>query len=186
MQVAIKFNREKFKALVLYICSRTESAALGNSKLNKILWHSDTKWYLLSGSPLTGATYIKHQHGPVACGMETVLQELQVEGALAIRDGLYGRQDKEFFALHLASLELFTASEISLVDAEIDRICYSRGMALLGGESHDAAWTMAAIGEELPYHAVFAERTAELAPTDVAWARQELSSLTVGASENRS
>ena len=186
MQAAAEFNREKFKALVLYICSRTEPAALGSNKLNLILWHSDTKWYLLSGLPLTGAKYIRYQQGPVACGLWPILQELQAEGALAMREPPYGGQGREFFALRPASLDLFTASEISLVDAEIDYICYGHSTTAPGDKSHAAAWTMAAIGEELPYHAVFAGRTAELDPADVAWARQELSSLTVGASENRS
>ena len=64
------FKKRKFKTLVQFIVSRCadDPSRLGYTKLNKILWYSETNHYLKTGAPLTGANYVKRQHGPVpAC-----------------------------------------------------------------------------------------------------------------------
>lgn len=171
----MEFDRAKFKALVHYICWRVEPAALGGVKLNKVLWSSDTNRYLTSGKPLTGATYLRQQFGPVPTVILPVLDELKAEGALAIREQSgYGYPDRAFFAVRPVALNPFTAAEISLIDSEIERICYGHTAVSIGDESRDNVWKLAAIGEELPYHAVFAGRRAEITADDVAWACQEM------------
>lgn len=171
------FNREKFKALVHYICWRVEPSELGSVKLNKVLWYSDTNRYLIAGDSITGAKYVKQQFGPVPSAILPVLDELKAEGLLAIREAsYYGYPKREFFALSPANLDLFTAAEMSLIDSEIDRICYGHTATSISEESHDDVWKLAAIGEELPYHTVFASRRAEITGEDIAWARQQLAS----------
>ena len=41
-------------------------------------------------------------------------------------------------------------------------------------ETHDLIWSLAQMGEEIPYETVFASRTSEIDETDVAWIRDEL------------
>src|SRR5437868_15200944 len=114
----ISFDRSKFKSLVHYICWRcTDPTKLGATKLNKALWLSDFKAYLELGEPVTGAAYVKRQFGPAPKLIVPILNELQEEANLSIRDvDYYGHDKKEFFALTRPDLSDFTPDEISLID----------------------------------------------------------------------
>src|SRR5713226_8962653 len=94
-------NLAKFKALVHYICWRcADPTKLGAAKLNKVLWRADFKAYLELGEPVTGATYVKRQYGPVPFSILPSLRELEDEGKISIREVEYfERPKKEFFAL---------------------------------------------------------------------------------------
>jgi hypothetical protein len=60
------FDRDKFKRLVHYIIWKAGKRDwFGATKLNKVLWFSDTRAYALTGAPITGATYVREQWGPV-------------------------------------------------------------------------------------------------------------------------
>src|SRR4051794_39698051 len=98
---AMERNFEKFKALVHYICWRCEDPTkLGAVKLNKVLWRADFRAYLELGDPVTGATYIKRQYGPVPSDILPTLRQLEAEGKLSIRTvDHYEKDKKEFFAL---------------------------------------------------------------------------------------
>lgn len=173
-----RVDRQKFKALVHYICWRCEDPTkLGSVKLYKSLWLSDFRAYYELGEPVTGATYIKLQFGPVPSGVLPVLGELKTEGALSIREvDYYGRDKKEFFALTRPDLSLFTAEEISLIDAAIEYVCERHTAKSISDESHDEIWELALIGEEIPYFTVFA-RPAELTKDDIAWAKIKIEEL---------
>jgi len=82
------FDREKFKSLVHYICWRCKDdpSKLGAVKLNKTLWVADFTAYYNSSHPITGARYIKREHGPVPHATLPILNELESEGALFVRD----------------------------------------------------------------------------------------------------
>ena len=73
------FNREKFKLLVHYICWRCsdDPSRLGAVKLNKTLWVADFTAYYEFGQAITGAGYVKRQHGPVPRVILPVLRELE-------------------------------------------------------------------------------------------------------------
>src|SRR5687767_11549584 len=83
----VKFDRDRFKSLVHYICWRCEDPRiLGSVKLNKVLWYTDRIHYLRAGQPVTGATYVKQQSGPTARALSPVIAELEKEGAVATRE----------------------------------------------------------------------------------------------------
>ena len=172
------FDRGKFKALVHYICWRCQDPTkLGAVKLYKVLWRSDFGAYLEFGEPITGASYVKGNFGPVPAGAQPVLEELQREGTLSIREvDYYGRDKKEFFALKRPDLSGFTADEISLVDKEIDYVTEQHTARSISEESHDEIWEMARIGEEIPYFTVFS-KPAEITESDIEWAKMKIEEL---------
>jgi hypothetical protein len=173
------YNSEKFKALVHYICWKVDDPRqLGATKLNKVLWFSDLLTYLNLNSPVTGARYVKRQFGPVPVALLPVVEELKVSGKLAVRDVEYfGKPKREFFALQPPNIGLFSSEEISLVDGVIQSVCERHTAASISELTHNDAWEMAEIGEDLPFFTVFSARAGEIDETDVAWADGQISNL---------
>ncbi len=168
-------NFEKFKALVHYICWRCEDPTkLGAVKLNKALWRADFKAYLELGEPVTGASYVKRQYGPVPSAILPALRELKDEGKLSIRDvEFYEKEKREFFALERPDLTPFTANEISLIDEAIEYVTEKHTARSISEESHDRIWELARIGEEIPYYTVFS-KPAEITEDDIEWAKTKI------------
>ena len=177
----MNFDRDKFKALVQYICWRCDDPTkLGSTKLNKVLWRSDMQAYYWFGEPVTGAKYVNRQHGPVPTAILPVLGELSNEGVLAIREvDHYGLPKREFFALKQPALTRFSPDEISLIDQSIDYVCHKHTARSISEETHDDIWKLAEIGEEIPYATVFAAQLGEITEDDIAWAKHELAELTL-------
>jgi len=173
------YDRGKFKTLVHYVCSRVEDPTrLGAVKLNKVLWFSDILTYLNFNAPVTGARYVKRQFGPVPAAIVPIIQELQSEGALAVRNVEYfGKPKREFFALTVPDISAFSADEISIVESVIDLICERHTAASISEFTHDEAWEMAQIGEDLPFYTVFAARRGEIDESDMAWAEGQIAEL---------
>lgn len=171
-------NSEKFKSLVHYICWKcADPTKLGAVKLNKVLWRTDFKAYLELGEPVTGATYVKRQFGPVPSAILPALRELEEEGQLSIRSVEYfDTQKREFFALTRPNLAPFTADEISLADEAIEYVTEKHTARSISEESHDRIWELARIGEEIPYFTVFS-KPAEITEDDIEWAKTKIAEL---------
>ena len=170
------FERDKFKTLVHYICAQShDPSVLGATKLNKVLWYSDVLSYLRTGTTITNETYIKQQFGPVPKHILPVMEELESEGAIAVRDvEYYGYPKREFVALNEPDISTFTPNEISIVDKILDVVCHKHTATSISMASHDAVWKLAEIGEEIPLYAVLASKLGEITESDVAWAKEKL------------
>jgi len=173
-----ELNREKLKKLVHYICVKVDDPAnLGAIKLNKILWFSDVLAYMNWGTPITGESYIKRQFGPVPAHILSVLEDLQADGTLFIRDvEYYGRSKKEFMPLNDVDYSDLSEDELKLVDSLVGQICNSHTATSISDFSHNAIWEMASIGEEIPYNTMFVARLGEVDESDMEWAAHELES----------
>jgi hypothetical protein len=171
-------NSEKFKSLVHYICWRcADPTKLGAVKLNKVLWRADFRAYLELGEPVTGATYVKRQYGPVPSAILPTLRRLEEEGKLSIRDVEYfDNQKREFFALTRPDISSFSPDEISLIDEAIQYVTEKHTARSISEESHDRIWELARIGEEIPYSTVFS-KAAEITEDDIEWARMKIAEL---------
>lgn len=177
------FDREKFKSLVHYVCSRVDNPSqLGATKLNKVLWFSDLLTYLNINAPVTGARYVKRQFGPVPAAIVPIIEELRAEGALAVRDVEYfGKPKREFFALTVPDISAFSSKEISIIDSVIGAICEKHTATSISELTHNASWEMAEIGEDLPFFTVFSARIGEIDESDIAWADGQIAELMAGA-----
>ncbi len=166
-----KFDRDKFKALVHYICWRCEDPRiLGAVRLNRVLWHAERIQYLRTGQPIAGATYIKQQSGPVAKALPPVVAELEKEGAVATRERSYGGTMTQYFARYEPDIAIFTAHEVSVVDSAIEAVCFRDAPSPADAAADAHVWRLAQIGETLPYWTVFAGRPGEIVKRDVDWA----------------
>lgn len=123
-------ERSKIKTLVHYVAYRCADrpSVLSAVKLNKVLWYADLTAYLQWGAPITRATYIKKDRGPVVSELMPVVQQLENEKNLAIRrmPTLGGYKDKvEYLALTRPDVNnILTAEEITLIEDVIQNVCH--------------------------------------------------------------
>src|ERR1041384_212988 len=102
----IVFDEHKFRELVLYIADRCQDdPRFGATKLNKILFYADFLHYGESGTPLTGATYRKLEHGPAPKQLLPTQTKLVSDGSAALsKRERYGYVQKRIVALRDADL----------------------------------------------------------------------------------
>jgi len=158
----MKFDRDKFKRLVHYIIwSAGKRDWFGAVKLNKVLWFADARLYALEGRSITGETYIRQKWGPVPKHVMPIRLELQQEGLVNIyQDGNLTR----FEALEQPHMVGFDPDELRSVDYWIDHIDRDHTAGTISEKSHDTAWELASMGEELPFFVYRVSRIEE--PTE--------------------
>jgi len=166
----MEFNKQKFKLLVHYVIWKAGKRDwFGATKLNKVLWFSDTKSFALTGEPITGAKYIREKYGPVPKAIMPVRSELVREGLIKV-----SRQGKleRITAASAPDLRLFTSSEMAIVDWWIDHIATYETAESISEKSHDYTWQIAEMGEELPMTATFATRVREPTEEELKWGKE--------------
>lgn len=156
------FDREKFKRLVHYVIARAgQRDGFGATKLYKVLWFAEARQYTLRGRPIADAEYVRQKHGPVPrLGMQ-IRDELAAEGKIRQQKmpGEYG--EWQFTSLKPPVMDGFTDEERSAVDYWTRHIDENHTATSISEESHDYGWEIAAMGEQLPFHACWAARTRE-------------------------
>ena len=168
--------REKLKALIHYIAWRSsDPQKLGATKLNKILWFADMEHFVQTGQPLTGETYVKRQFGPAPQHVVELIEELEREGKLVVREPEVTYEPRGFIALVAPKLHPeFTADQISLVDAIQSEICYQHTARSISDATHDELWHLADLGEEIPYEAYLVTPLGEVTREDLDWGMESV------------
>lgn len=171
-----EMNQEKFKKLVHYICWRcaNDPSRLGATKLNKILWIAELRNYYETGKSLTGARYVRRQHGPVPAAILPVLGDLERNGILTPQEAIYRGYKQRQFIVHVGTDSGFLSEdELHRVEETIDFVCEKHTAKSISDASHDQIWQVAADGEEIPHFTIFA-REDQITEEDREWARQQL------------
>lgn len=176
-QPEVIFNMDKFKDLIHYICFRSDSSKLGKTKLNKILYYSDMRAYVLLKQPITGESYVKDQYGPVSFHLNTVLPDLQAEGRIAasvLMDDFGSYLRNHYVATQMPNLDGFKPQEISIVEQYMDLITEQYTAAEVSAASHDIVYNSAKMGEIIPYYAAYVHTVVEPSNETIQWAKNEL------------
>jgi len=151
-----QFDRAKFKELALYVAWKSRPENLGAVKYNKVLYYADMLHYVMTGHPITGATYRKRERGPTTDQLLPALRDLSSEGAVEINDvPFYGFKKKEYRAQREPELTRFSAEEISLIDDVIQFVCDGHTAKAISELSHNLAWQATKDGDVIPYFTAF-------------------------------
>lgn len=171
----MKLDRTKLKALVLYVIWRAgRREGFGATKLNKVLWFAEARHYVMYGKAITGETFIRRQFGPVPEHIDETCQELESTNLISrISEKYHGNELKRFVATAPASVDMFSADELSVIDWWIKSIDEEHSAASISEMSHDYAWKIASEGEALPLHAMFAARIRAPLGEELEWAKAE-------------
>ena len=161
----MEFDPKKFKRLVHYIVWKVgKDAWFGATKLNKVLWFADARAYALTGQPITGETYTRGEFGPVPAHIMPVRAELVREKAIRITEE--GKLTR-IVALAPAQQNWFSLTELQSIDWWAEHISKNHTAASISEETHDYAWEIAKMGEELPLYAYRVARIKEPSDEDL-------------------
>lgn len=174
-------NADKLAQLVLYIIGRVENPAhLGMTKIQKILWFSETEPFARTGHPISGAGFVRADHSPYCPESKTAVTTLQASGRIVERKVPYDSYtQRQFISLAEADLSMFTAEEISIVDYMIDAITRRHTARSISEVSHSRIWERLKNGAPMPLTTVFGTDLDEPDEQDFAWAADALSGDTV-------
>lgn len=152
-----EIDEQKFKELVLYIADKSlDDPDFGATKLNKILFYADFLSYGMSEKPITGAEYQKLGEGPAPRLLVPLRDEMEAEGDIIIQPTpRFNYLQHRVIPKRQANLDIFSASEIALVDKVIDAM-RGLGAAEISFLSHRLyGWKIAQTGETIPYESAF-------------------------------
>jgi hypothetical protein len=158
---------ERLKRLIHYTAWKAgKKDWFGATKLYKVLWFADARQFVLTKKSITNAVYIREKYGPVPKYGKLAREQLQKEGAIRI-----SQEDKltRIVALKPPDVSIFSKDELETVNYWIEHIDRHHTAKSISDESHDYAWSIAELGEELPLHAILANRIRE--PNDEEAAR---------------
>jgi hypothetical protein len=149
----------RFKELVLYICEKcANDPRFGATKLNKILYFSDFLAFGESGAPITGMEYQKIKKGPAPRRMVPIRDEMVKAGDLAIQRVKLisgGRVQERPINLRSANLEMFTSTQIALVDSIIEALRDATAEEVSELSHRMVGYKVVDVGEIIPYETIF-------------------------------
>lgn len=157
------FNSEKFKQVLHYIISKTESSQnVGKKVLYKLLYFNDFNYYELNEVKMTGEKYSKLEHGPAPRHFDSVMNMLKKDKAVAEKKvDYYGHKQIRFCSLKEPDLSLLSAAEIKHIDDTLGRYGSMNGSQIEALSHKDLPWMASADNTDLDYELVF-YRSAEM------------------------
>ncbi|MHB1006596.1 MAG: Panacea domain-containing protein [Chloroflexota bacterium] len=151
------FDPVKFKELVLYVSKKTaDDPRAGATKLNKILFFSDVLAYGQHGQPVSGATYVKLDNGPVPKQLLRTKAELvSAKEACEVNQQYFNRMQKRLIPMREPDLSVFSPAEIALVDQVIElfQSCNASDVSEIS-HAWSVGWQVARDSAEIPYETV--------------------------------
>jgi len=158
MEANLVPKEQKLAELILYISQKcANDPTFGATKLNKILCYSDFLFYAYYDRGITNVEYQKLPNGPAPRRLIPVRDELIKNGDLGLQEVLLksGETQKRTVNLRNPNLDLFTGSEIAMVDRMIESM---QGVTAedISEMSHTlVGWLVADEGETIPYNSIY-------------------------------
>ncbi len=156
---APKFNKNKFKQVLLYILDKCGAKAnVGETVLYKLLYFSDFNYYELYEDYLTGAAYRKISYGPAPRDFGPIVQEMIKEGKLQkVTTEYYGKSQKKYLPLVKADVNEWnwSAREKEVIDNVIERLSSMDATTISEFSHEDIPWEVTQDKEIIEYDTVF-------------------------------
>lgn len=116
--VEFEFDSKKFEQAILFYLSALNNGLLGKTKLFKLLYYADFDHFEKYGTPISGETYVRYEHGPFPQHGEGTLKKLQERETIRIEHVLVGNYLQfTFQPLVESDLAVFSSLELkTLID----------------------------------------------------------------------
>jgi hypothetical protein len=146
----------RFKELTLYVSSEClDDPTYSRTKLFKILFYADFEAFGNYGDPITGVPYKKWPFGPAPASYSRIQAEMLRDRTIrVVQRRVYDHVQQRVLPLRDPSVDLFSASQISIVDRWI-RFFWNKSAREVSRYSHGKAWKLASNNQGIPYEAVF-------------------------------
>lgn len=162
-----EFNNGKFKELVLLLADRSATdPRMSRVKLNKLLYYADFEAYRRLGRSITGAIYVKGEHGPMASELPRAEEELGRAGYLDWRTVHVGPYAQKIpVALEKPDESQFSVDELSIIVEALELLLPLGGRrAREWSHEHSAGWNIAEDEAPISYDTAFI--STDLIPPD--------------------
>ena len=166
-------EQDRTEPVAHYVIARADLNKLGAVKLNKVMWFADLEAYRRFGKTITGqSSYEKRQYGPVPNNIVRAIRHLEQNDMIATRlvPTFGGVDRREHVWLKKPDVSIFSPEEVDILNTAITWDHTAKSISEL---SHDALWSQAEIGEQIPVGAATVVPD-EVDGDDIAWALQEL------------
>jgi hypothetical protein len=179
-----ELDLERLREAILYVCSLPEERRnISETKLHKILFYADREAYFELGESITGATYIRHQFGPYAEVLPDTLEELESDGAVAVRE--YRVSGVELGPKVQHCPEVFTRPNTDVFSEEerkiltrVAREIFPLDTTTVSQKSHDVVWESVEPFSEIPYYLSYLQVTEKDERDEIMdWAREKAQEL---------
>ena len=152
----MRFDREKYIDLIMYILFRTSSKPnFGKTMLCSILYFIDFNHYELYGELLTNETYIKSKKGIKPQHFREIIQYLIDTNQLFFRkEPYYTRTIHKYYPLIIPNNK-FNPKELEIIDYSISRLIDNNATTITQYAIKDPPMIIANFGEEIDYRYVF-------------------------------
>jgi hypothetical protein len=163
-------SQERLCELIIYISEKSRNdQRFGAIKLNKILYYSDFVSFREYGEAITGAQYMRLNHGPVPRHLLPVRLAMEQRGDIVIEKRHYYTQTQDVvIPLRPADTEIFSKRDLLLVDSIIEEL-WELDAHEVSVRSHKRAWRVANERDAIPYEAIFLSDEG-LTEDDIEWA----------------
>jgi len=161
-------SRKKLRELILYIADRLDGDANFRAvKLNKIILKADRLSFVRTGKSITETPYMKLDQGFVPYHMKQILEEMKADQEIVIRNRQsYQYIQQRVVPLRDASLDLFSAQDIAIVEEVIDD-SIGLNASTMSHQSHGIAWKVAELYGTVPYSAFLLSDDQTISQTDI-------------------
>lgn len=152
-----KFNREKFKQVLLYILEKCGAKPnVGETVVYKLLYFADFDFYELYEEYLTGEAYRKISYGPAPCDFQDIVKEMISKGQLKkVTTEYYGMPQKKYLPSVKLDLSRLGARELEVIDRVVE-ILSPLDASIISDYSHsDIPWEVTKNREIIDYDTVF-------------------------------
>jgi Protein of unknown function (DUF4065) len=149
-----EFDSGRFKELLLLFAARsTNDPLMSRVKLNKLLYRADFEAFRLLGRSITGATYVRGEHGPMAAELPIAEKELGNSGYLSWQAKEAGPYTQKVPVAHEAPDESqFSTDELAIIDKALAELAEHGGKgASVWSHKESAGWRLKSDGEVITY-----------------------------------
>ena len=117
-------NKEKFKAVLLYIINRCENKPnVGKTLLCKLLYFSDFNYYEKYEKSITDETYLKYEKGPYPDHIDDIMDELINENVIELRkEPYFNTTIHKHYLKQSPDLSLLNTEKLRVINDVIDKI----------------------------------------------------------------
>jgi hypothetical protein len=171
-------HNAKLKELIIYLALRMQEdqhVGRGRIKLAKLLWRCDFAAFWRFGEPITEARYQADRLGPAPVDEMLALRDLEGAGRLE----LVNEWDQQQIPVATGvppNLEVFSGSEIALVDDQLHRYRLVTAHAMVDEAHEFPGWINSWRGGKgkhspIPFESVFWDSRTELEPWEDEYAQ---------------
>ena len=145
----------RFKDVVLYVAEQlADDPTFGSTKLNKILYFTDTEAYKRLGEPITGAIYQRNLRGPTAVEYLPMIRELEREQYVEVQSEKIVDHEQDRVTPTgrvVPNMEQFSQEERAIIDEVVSEFRgYTNTEASDESHKRSAGWIARKQGESIP------------------------------------